>query len=199
VIDWLDKGYFPEHPEVDGDMEAMFVNQEAVCWITGNWSIAQIEKLAEGEFEAEIIPFPGAAMNPDGGSQVNFVGSGFMASNVGAHQDQALEYINFALNRPDTAKVWYEISKVIPPYTGDIEAEVSPLLKRVQASLGDENVRNTAGVNMWLASYGWEFFSHCGQKLAIKALDVDSFVAELDKAIQTDVANKSTKATFSFE
>ncbi len=37
IADWLDKGYFPSHPEVDGDQEQLYFAGDTALWITGNW------------------------------------------------------------------------------------------------------------------------------------------------------------------
>jgi len=198
VVDWLNNGYFPDHPEVDSDPTQTFINQEAVCYITGNWDIANFDSLIQVDFVTDVIPFPGSEKNPDGGSQVNFVGSGYLVNTQSANQDAALKYIDFVLNRADTAKIWYEVGKIIPPYTGKVEAEISPLLAKIQGFLADPENKNTAGINMWLGKHSFDFFSTCGQKLIIGALDVDSFVSEADAAMQQDVAEGGTKASFSF-
>lgn len=36
IADWLDKGYFPSHPEVDGDQEQLYFAGDTALWITGN-------------------------------------------------------------------------------------------------------------------------------------------------------------------
>ena len=152
------------------------------------------------EFEAEIIPFPGSSTNPDGGSQVNFTGSGFMASNIGAHKDLALEYIDFALNNARTPpRSGLKSAKVIPPYTGKVDAEISPLLKRVQDSLADPNVKNVAGVNMWLASNAFDFFSHLRPEPGDQGAGRGQLRLRIwTRRFRPTSPTKSTKATFSF-
>ena len=38
----LDKGYFPSHPEVDGDQEQLYFAGDTALWITGNWEVGNI-------------------------------------------------------------------------------------------------------------------------------------------------------------
>ena len=82
--------------------------------------------------------------------------------------------------------------------TGEYDAEVTELMNTVIGFLADENLNNVPGVNMWVAANAWEFFSTAGQKMAIGAMDVDGFIAELDAAVAKDVEECGTKATFTY-
>ncbi|MDD7444975.1 MAG: extracellular solute-binding protein [Clostridiales bacterium] len=196
VKNWLDNGYFPDHPEVDGDQDAMFCNSEAACIVTGNWAIQKM--VANCDFEVGLIPFPASETCADGGSQVNFVGGCYLVNAASAHQNIALEYIDFMSANAETAKIWVEDSMKVPPYTGEYDAEVTELMNTVIGFLADENLNNVPGVNMWVAANAWEFFSTAGQKMAIGAMDVDGFIAELDAAVAKDVEECGTKATFTY-
>ncbi len=46
----------------------------------------------------------------------------------------------------------------------EYDAELSPLGERVVELLGDESLQNTAGINMWLGTNAFDFFSEAGQK-----------------------------------
>lgn len=85
------------------------------------------------------------------------------------------------------------------PYTKEYDAELSPLGERVVELLGDESLQNTAGINMWLGTNAFDFFSEAGQKMAIGALDVDSFISEADAAKDKDVETGLTKGSFKLD
>mgnify|MGYP001361012852 CR=1 FL=1 len=196
VVDWLGKGYFPDHPEVDGDQDAMFANSEAICYVTGNWAIKQMD--SNCDFEVGVVPFPGSKTCADGGSQVNFVGGCYLINAKSANTEAALKYVDFLVANPETATIWAEEESKIPPYTGEYSANISPLLSKAIGFLADNSLSNIPGVNMWVASNTWDFFSTAGQNLAIGALDVDSFISTLDADIAKDVKDCSTKATFTY-
>jgi len=196
IKEWLDNGYFPPHPEADAEQRELFLRQDGICWVTGNWSISDIDTYGDGSFEVAIIPFPGSETCTDGGSQVNFVGSGFMVSASSKNQDTALDYVEFALMSPEACKVWSEIGKVIPPYTGEYSADIHDLVKLVESYLSDEKISNMAGINMWIGKNTFDFFSDAGQRMAIGALDVDSFIKELENIRQEDINAGNTKASF---
>ena len=199
IKDWIDAGYFPDHPEVNAEQQVMFALGDSAFWITGNWSIGQVSDVGLDDFSYEIIPFPGSETCADGGSQVNFVGSGFMVSNLSEQKELALEYINFCLNMPETAKVWYEVSQVIPPFTGDSGAAINDYLQTVTGYLSDPSISNVAGINMWLGGNTFEFFSHAGQNLVLDVYDADGFIEAADQATAADVAAGGTKGTFKFD
>lgn len=194
VKDWLDKGYFPAHPEVDGDQEMMFCAGETAMWITGNWSVGAINEKAD--FNAAIYPFPVAEVCGDTGSQANFAGGAYLVYSGSEVKDAAYKFIDFSINNPDTAKVWAEVGGTMPPYTQDYAVELSDLGKRVVELLGDEALQNTAGLNMWLGTNAFEFFSKAGQNLAIGTYDVDTFIAEADAAREKDIESGLTKGSF---
>ncbi len=194
ITDWLDKGYFPEHPEVDGDQEQMYFSGNTACWVTGNWEVGNITERTE--FKTSIYPFPGSETCADGGSQVNFAGGAYLVYSGSEAKDAAYRFIDFSISNPDTAKTWAEVGGTMPPYTKEYEVELSDLAERVVELLGDETLQNTAGINMWLGTNAFDFFSEAGQKLAIGALDEDSFVAEADAAKNKDVETGLTKGSF---
>ncbi|MDR2305345.1 MAG: extracellular solute-binding protein [Treponema sp.] len=195
--DWLAKGFFPRNPEVGGDNAAdAFYQEQALVVITGNWSIGGIERVVGNKFETGIFSFPSGTAGRKA-SQVNFCGSGYMINNQSKNREAALKYVDFVLASPETAKIWYEVGKVIPPYTGNISGlKVSPLTQLVQQSLNDSAINNTAGINMWLPPSAFEFFSHAGQRIIMKRLNHDSFINELQQAYDTDRTAKATRATF---
>lgn len=194
IKDWLNKGYFPSHPEVDGDQEKMYFAGDYACWITGNWEVGNIT--ANTDFTTEILAFPGSKDCADGGSQVNFAGGAYLVNSATKVKDTALEFIDFSVNKPETAKIWAEVGNTMPAYTKDYGADLSTLGKRVVGLLGDESLQNTAGINMWLGSYSFDFFSTAGQKLAIGSLDTDSFIKAADEAVAADVKTGLTKGSF---
>jgi raffinose/stachyose/melibiose transport system substrate-binding protein len=199
IIDWINAGYFPDHPEVAMDQQVMFALGESAFWVTGNWAIGMVADVGVEGFTYDIIPFPGSETCADGGSQVNFVGSGFMVSNLSDKKDLALQYIDFCLNTPEAAKVWYEVSQVIPPFTGDSGAAINDYLKKVTGYLSDPSISNVAGINMWLGGNTFEFFSHAGQDLVLGVYDVDGFIQAADAATAADIAAGGTKGTFQFD
>lgn len=194
IQDWLDKGYFPAHPEVDGDQEQMFFSGDYACWITGNWEVGNITEKAD--FTTSIYPFPGSASCADGGSQVNFSGGAYLVYSGSEVKDTAYQFIDFAINNPDTAKIWAEVGGTMPPYMKEYDVELSPLSERVVELLGDETLQNTAGINMWLGTASFDFFSKAGQNLAIQSLDEDSFIAEAESARLQDIETGLTKGSF---
>ena len=111
----------------------------------------------------------------------------------------AYKFIDYSVNNPDTAKIWAEEGGTMPPYTKEYDAELSPLGERVVELLGDESLQNTAGINMWLGTNAFDFFSEAGQKMAIGALDVDSFISEADAAKDKDVETGLTKGSFKLD
>lgn len=197
IQEWLDKGYFPSHPEVDGDQEQMFFAGNVACWVTGNWEVGNITE--KTDFTTSIYPFPGSESCEDGGSQVNFAGGAYLVYSGSESKDAAYQFIDFSINNPDTAKIWAEVGGTMPPYTKNYEAEITPLGERVIELLGDETLQNTAGINMWLGTNAFDFFSEAGQKLAISSLDVDSFIAEADAARSKDVETGLTKGSFKLD
>lgn len=199
IQEWLDKGYFPDHPEVDGEQRDFFLQGEGACWVTGNWSIAYVEENADDTMDLEIIPFPGSESCSDGGSQVNFTGSGYLVNANTPNKKAALDYLDFCVNNAETAKIWSEVGVIIPPFTGEYDAEISPELTKVKGYLSDENISNVAGINMWLGTNGFDFFSDAGQRMAIGDLTAENFTAEADAARQKDMDDKNTKATFELE
>jgi len=199
IQEWIDEGYFPDHPEVSTEQQVMFALGESAFWVTGNWSVGQLSDVGIDDFTYAIIPFPGSETCADGGSQVNFVGSGFMVSNLSENKETALQYIDFCLNTAEAAKVWYEVSQVIPPYTGDSGAEINDYLKIITGYLSDPSISNVAGINMWLGSNAFEFFSHAGQNLVLGVYDVDGFIQAADEATAADVAAGGTKGTIQFD
>lgn len=194
IKDWLDKGYFPSHPEVDGDQEQMFFSGEYACWVTGNWEVGNLTE--KTDFNTSIYPFPGSETCADGGSQVNFAGGAYLVYSGSEVKDTVYQFIDFSVNNPDTAKIWAEVGGTMPPYTQEYDVDLSPLAERVVELLGDESLQNTAGINMWLGTNSFDFFSEAGQKLVIGALDVDSFIAEADAAKDKDVETGLTKGSF---
>lgn len=191
---WLEKGYFPAHPEVDGDQEQLFFGGDYACWITGNWEVGNITE--KTDFTTSINPFPGSASCADGGSQVNFSGGAYLVYSGSEVKDTACQFIDFSINNPDTAKIWAEVGGTMPPYMKEYDVELSPLSERVVELLGDETLRNTAGINMWLGTNSFEFYSKAGQNLAIGSLDVDSFIEGAEAARQQDIETGLTKGSF---
>jgi raffinose/stachyose/melibiose transport system substrate-binding protein len=194
IQDWLDKGYFPAHPEVDGDQEQMYFGGDYACWITGNWEVGNIT--ANTEFTTTIVPFPGSETCADGGSQVNFAGGAYLVYSGSEVKDAVYQFIDFSVNNPDTAKIWAEVGGTMPPYTKEYDAELMPLGERVVELLGDDTLQNTAGINMWLGTNAFDFFSEAGQKLAIGAMDADTFIADAEAAREKDVETGLTKGSF---
>lgn len=194
IIDWLDKGYFPAHPEVDGDQENMFLSGDAAIWITGNWSVGAVS--GNTNFKTTVYPFPGSETCADGGSQANFAGGAYLVYSGSEVKDLAYQFIDFSVNNPETATIWAEVGGTMPPYTGEYEADLSDAGEAVVEYLGDESLKNTAGLNMWLGTNAFEFFSSAGQNLAIGSLDTDSFITEADAAKDADVSAGLTKGSF---
>jgi raffinose/stachyose/melibiose transport system substrate-binding protein len=194
--DWLAKGFFPRNPEVGGDNSENFYQGQALVYITGNWMVGGFERVIGNNFEVGLFPFP-AGTPGQRGCQVNFCGSGYMVSNISKNKEAALKYIDFVMATPESAKIWYEAGKVIPPYTGNIPGlQVSPLTQLVSASLGDTSINNMAGINMWLPPAAFEFFSHAGQRIVLKRINHDSLITELQRAYDSDQANKATRGTY---
>lgn len=194
IQNWLEKGYFPSHPEVDGDQEQMFFAGETACWITGSWEVGNITE--KTDFHTSIYPFPASEVCSDGGSQANFAGGAYLVYSGSEVKDAAYDFIDFSVNNPDTAKIWAEVGGTMPPYTQDYEVELSELGERVVELLGDESLQNTAGLNMWLGTRSFEFFSKAGQNLAIKEYDVDKFIEAANAAREEDIASGLTKGSF---
>ncbi len=194
IKDWLDKGYFPAHPEVDGDQEQMFFGGDYAVWVTGNWEVGNITE--KTDFNTSIYPFPGSETCADGGSQVNFAGGAYLVYAESEVKDAAYEFIDFSINNPDTAKIWAETGGTMPPYANEYDVNLSPLAERVVELLGDESLQNTAGINMWLGTNSFDFFSEAGQKLVIGSLDEDSFIMEAEKARELDMETGLTKGSF---
>lgn len=197
IADWLDKGYFPSHPEVDGDQEQLYFAGDTALWITGNWEVGNTTE--KTDFTTSIYPFPGSETCSDGGSQVNFAGGAYLVYSGSESKEAAYKFIDYSVNNPDTAKIWAEVGGTMPPYTKEYDAELSPLGERVVELLGDESLQNTAGINMWLGTNAFDFFSEAGQKMAIGALDVDSFISEADAAKDKDVETGLTKGSFKLD
>ena len=191
---WLDKGYFPAHPEVDGDQEQMFFGGDYAVWVTGNWEVGNITE--KTDFNTAIYPFPGSETCVDGGSQVNFAGGAYLVYSESGVKDAAYEFIDFSINNPVTAKIWAETGGTMPPYAEEYDVDLSPLGERVVELLGDESLQNTAGINMWLGTNSFDFFSEAGQKLAIGSLDENSFISEAEKARELDMETGLTKGSF---
>ena len=84
----------------------------------------------------------------------------------------------------------------MPPYMEDYDVEMSPLSERVVELLGDETLQNTAGINMWLGTASFDFFSKAGQNLAIQSLDEDSFIEAAESARLQDIETGLTKGSF---
>lgn len=194
IKDWMDKGYFPAHPEVDGDQEQMFFGGDYAVWVTGNWEVGNITE--KTDFNTSIYPFPGSETCADGGSQVNFAGGAYLVYAESEVKDAAYEFIDFSINNPDTAKIWAETGGTMPPYANEYDVNLSPLAERVVELLGDETLQNTAGINMWLGTNSFDFFSEAGQKLVIGSLDEDSFIMEAEKARELDMETGLTKGSF---
>lgn len=197
IADWLDKGYFPSRPEVDGDQEQLYFAGDTALWITGNWEVGNTTE--KTDFTTSIYPFPGSETCSDGGSQVNFAGGAYLVYSGSESKEAAYKFIDYSVNNPDTAKIWAEVGGTMPPYTKEYDAELSPLGERVVELLGDESLQNTAGINMWLGTNAFDFFSEAGQKMAIGALDVDSFISEADAAKDKDVETGLTKGSFKLD
>jgi raffinose/stachyose/melibiose transport system substrate-binding protein len=195
--DWIARGFFPRNLEVGGDNTAdVFYQEQALVYITGNWSIGGFERVIGDKFEVGLFPFP-AGTPGQKACQVNFCGSGYMVSNISKNKDAAVKYVDFVMASPDAAKVWYEVGKVIPSYTDPIPGlKIGRLTQEVSASLSDPSINNMAGINMWLPPAAFEFFSHTGQRIALKRLSHDTIIAEIQAAYDTDRANKATRGTF---
>ena len=196
IQDWLNKGYFPPHPEVDGDQESLYSSQKAVCWVTGNWECAYITKNVGSAFTTKIVPFPASKTCSDGGSQVNFVGGGYMVYSKSKNQKAALDYIDYNMANPSACKTWAEMGEEIPAYTGEYDPNTTNYIKTVRSYLVDTKISNIAGVNMWVGTKTFDFFSTAGQKMAIKAYNVDTFITALEKTRQEDVKEGNTKGSF---
>jgi ABC-type glycerol-3-phosphate transport system substrate-binding protein len=197
IEDWIAKGYFPKNLEAGGDvMEDLFYNEQALILITGNWSVKDIERVVGNKFEVGIFPFPSGTPGMKA-SAVNFAGSGYMVNNQGKNKEAAIKYIDFVMAKPETAKIWYEVGRTIPPFKGDIPGlQLGRLNQTVRAGLNDPNIQNLAGINMWLPPTAFDLLSKAGQRIAIKRLNRDTFIEELNKAYATDRANKATRSTF---
>jgi len=193
---WLEKGYFPPSPEVDGDQENLFGTQKAAAWVVGNWEVAFLENTVKDTFKTAIVPFPGSETNPDGGAQVNFAGGGYWVYAKTKHQQAALDYIDFNLTDAEAVKIWTEQGKQIPSYAKESNADVSEYTKTIQNYLKDPALNNMPGINMWVGSHTFDFFSKAGQQLAIKALNADSFISTLESARNKDIAAGNTKGSF---
>ncbi|HIU77504.1 MAG TPA: extracellular solute-binding protein [Candidatus Pelethocola excrementipullorum] len=197
IQDWLDKGYFPPHPEVDGDQEQMYFGGDYAFWVTGNWEVGNITE--KTDFKTSIYPFPGSETCADGGSQANFAGGAYLVYSESEVKETAYEFIDFSVNDEETARIWAEVGGTMPPYRKEYDVELSPLLEKVIELLGDESIQNTAGINMWLGKDAFDFYSEAGQKLAIGSLDVDSFIKEADNAKNLDVETGLTKGSFKLD
>lgn len=125
IADWLDKGYFPSHPEVDGDQEQLYFAGDTALWITGNWEVGNTTE--KTDFTTSIYPFPGSETCSDGGSQVNFAGGAYLVYSGSESKEAAYKLIDYSVNNPDTAKIWAEEGGTMPPYTKEYDAELSPL------------------------------------------------------------------------
>lgn len=130
---------------------------------------------------------------------MNFVGSGYLVNANTEYEQAALDYVDFCVNNSDSAKVWSEVGVIIPPYTGSYEAEISENLQNVKGFLSDENIQNIAGINMWLGTNSFEFFSDAGQRMAIGELDAESFVEGAETVREKDIEEGNTRATFKLE
>lgn len=194
VQNWLEQGYFPSHPEVDGDQEQIFFTGETAMWITGNWEVGNL--IEKTDFTTTIYPFPASETCADGGSQANFVGGAYLVYTGSEVKDAAYRFIDFSVNNPDTAKIWAEVGGTMPPYTKEYEVELSEVGEQVVNLLNDEILQNTAGINMWVGTNVFEFFSKAGQNLAIGAYDVDSFISNVEAAREKDVESGLTKGSF---
>lgn len=199
ILHWYENGFFPDHPEVNAEQQIMFALGESVFWITGNWSIGMLSRIADESFRYDMVPFPPSETCKDGGSQVNFVGSGFMASNLSSNKEYALKYIDFCMNRTDTARVWHEIAQIIPPLKADSGAIISENLDKVIGFLADPEINNISGINMWLGGNTFEFFSHAGQNLIVGAYNTESFIGALEEALEADKSAGNTKSTFKMD
>jgi raffinose/stachyose/melibiose transport system substrate-binding protein len=196
IDDWIKKDYFIPHPETDAENSDIFLRQEAAITINGNWMVNDFDLKAE--FEVGVMHFPGTEGN-DKSAQVNFVGSGYLVNAHSENVDMALNYVDFFVNRADTASIWINQAGKIPPYVGEYEADVSDLMKDVLVLLGDESLNNTSGINMWLGTNGFDFFSTAGQRLIVGGLTVDTFIDELIASQQKDIDEQGTKASFVLE
>lgn len=194
IQNWIDSGYLPDHPEVDGDMEQIFAAGDVACWITGNWEVGYLT--TNVDFNVTVVPFPGSVTCPDGGSQVNFAGGAFLVNSSCENKEAAYQFIDYCVNNPETATIWSEVGGTMPPYQGEYEADLTELGNMVAEYLSDSRLQNTAGINMWLGSNAFEFFSTCGQNMVIGTLDEDAFIAQADEARDKDVASGLTKGSF---
>jgi len=113
LVSWVDAGYFPEGFEGlsydNGDVETMFLNKEAVLWITGSWMTPTlVEQAGEDEIGFFVIP-PADAENPP--LAIGGVGIPFGISARSANPDLAAEYIDF-ITGPDTASRLLEVGSL---------------------------------------------------------------------------------------
>lgn len=196
VIQWAQKGYLMPHPETNQDILAAFANQTGMIFPTGNWDIARLREVIGSTFEIGIFDWPSGTKGVKP-SAVNFVGSGYLINAKTKYRQAAIDYVDFVLATPESAKVWFEVAKKIPPYVKEIPGlQVDPLIAAVRAALANPQVQNYPGINMWLPPNAFDFFSTAGQKMVLGSMTSQGFVDGVIKAYDIDRSNKTTRATF---
>jgi ABC-type glycerol-3-phosphate transport system substrate-binding protein len=196
VIQWAQKGYFMPHPETNQDILGAFANGTGLIFPTGNWDIARLRELIGSKFEIGIFDWPSGTRGVKP-SAVNFVGSGYLINAKTKSRQAAIDYVDFVLARPESAKVWFEVARKIPPYVKDIPGlQVDPLIAGVRAALANPQIQNYPGINMWLPPNAFDFMSSAGQKMLLGSMTSQGFIDGISKAYDTDRSNKATRATF---
>ena len=122
LVAWVDAGYFPEGFEGlsydNGDVQTLFLNREAVLWITGSWMTSTlVEESGEDAIGFFVIPPEDPADPP---LAIGGVGIPFGISAKSANPDLAAEYIDF-ITGPDTASRLLEVG-FLPAATVDPSA-----------------------------------------------------------------------------
>ena len=122
IADWLDKGYFPSHPEVDGDQEQLYFAGDTALWITGNWEVGNTTE--KTDFTTSIYPFPGSETCSDGGSQVNFAGGAYLVYSGSESKEAAYKFIEW-WNKADkdgkSPALEWSLENGFPAYTYSVQ------------------------------------------------------------------------------
>jgi raffinose/stachyose/melibiose transport system substrate-binding protein len=134
--DWGDKGYFQDNLMATNDADALsvFLQGKSALWIGGSWHNGE---LIDAPFEVHFFGMPSVHpdINPDGSWHYGGYtpNNHWMINNASQHQEQALDVLDYMLNKDAAVTLWNDIGDLVA-YTfteGEAPAPIFPFQKEI--------------------------------------------------------------------
>lgn len=199
-LDWHEAGYFiPESQAVSYDEgAAMFYQEEALMHPTGNWMVRSYRREIGDRFEVGSFTWPAPAGRT--GATVAFVGDGWAINASTEHPEIAVDYVDFLVNDPEVARMWYEDMGIIPPLVRGLpdDIDIDPLLAEVLREFEAGDIELVPGISMMAPPRVMTFMETNAARLMTGDLDVDSWIEEFDRLWEEGREAGMTKSSFTW-